>query len=151
MISSKSNRLDPSLVDAGDLEKLVAMLSASGQPALVDEQGNRIPLPKPMYVQLLRVLRMMKEGRAIVMLPEDETFTTQAAANYLGMSRQHFVNLLESGSLPFHHVGTHRRVRFKDLLAYESERDSARRKSLDELAAEVDEACLYDSSYTGGD
>jgi len=31
---------------------------------------------------------MMKEGWAVIMIPEDEAFTTQAAANFLGMPRQ---------------------------------------------------------------
>ncbi|MBD5778462.1 helix-turn-helix domain-containing protein [Pelagicoccus sp. NFK12] len=83
------------------------------------------------------------------MLPENETFTTKAAANYLGMSRQFLVNLLENGDLPFHKVGSHRRVTFKDLLAYEKERDSKRRGRLDALSEKIDEAGLYDASYRG--
>jgi len=91
----------------------------------------------------------MSERRAIVMIPEDETFTTQAAANYLGMSRQHLVNLLEEGRIPFHRVGSHRRVFFRDLLAFEKKRDADRREALDRLMHEVDEAGLYDSPDIG--
>ncbi|EDY84023.1 DNA binding domain, excisionase family protein [Verrucomicrobiia bacterium DG1235] len=83
------------------------------------------------------------------MLPENEKFTTQAAANYLGMSRQFLVNLLENGDLPFHKVGSHRRITFKDLIAYEKARDSKRRKSLDALSEQVETAGLYDASYQG--
>ena len=85
------------------------------------------------------------------MLPEEETFTTQAAANYLGVSRQHLVDLLEEEKIPFHRVGTHRRVYFKDLLGFERQRDASRRKSLDKLMGDVDEAGFYDASHTGGD
>ncbi|MCB1134565.1 MAG: helix-turn-helix domain-containing protein, partial [Verrucomicrobiae bacterium] len=67
------------------------------------------------------------------MVPEDEAFTTQAAANYLGVSRQHLVNLIDKGEIAHHMVGTHRRVSFKDLLVYEKERDKARRAALDGL------------------
>ena len=91
----------------------------------------------------------MSERKAIVMLPEDEAFTTQAAANYLGMSRQHLVDLLENGVIPHHKVGTHRRVTFKDLLTFEKERDKSRREALDRLSDEVLAAGLYDSDYTG--
>jgi len=94
---------------------------------------------------------MMNEGRAIIMMPEEETFTTQAAANYLGVSRQHLVDLLESGKIPFHRVGTHRRVYFKDLLDYERNRDTQRSNSLDSLMQKVEDAGLYDASYTGED
>jgi len=148
-MSTRQNRLDPSMLDPDELKDLVRFLSATGSPALVDEHGERLELPKPVYDQLLRVLKMMNEGRAIVMLPEEETFTTQAAANYLGVSRQHLVDLLEGENIPFHRVGTHRRVYFKDLLAYERQRDGGRRKALDKLMTEVDEAGLYNASYTG--
>ena len=85
----------------------------------------------------------MSEKKAIVMVPEDEAFTTQAAANYLGMSRQYFVGLLEKGEIAFHRVGTHRRVTFKDLLAYERRRDQTRRAAMDKLTDEVIKAGLY--------
>ena len=85
----------------------------------------------------------MSERKAIVLVPEDEAFTTQAAANYLGMSRQHLVGLLEQNEIPHHKVGTHRRVTFKDLLAYEKKRDHNRREALDNLTDKVTAAGLY--------
>jgi len=149
-MSTRQNRLDPSMLDPDELKTLVRFLSATGTPALVDEHGERHDLPKPVFDQLLRVLKMMSEGRAVGMLPEEETFTSQAAANYLGVSRQHLVDLLEGEEIPFHRVGTHRRVYFKDLLAYERRRDASRRKALKNLSKEVDEAGLYDPAHTGG-
>lgn len=137
------------MLDPEELKDLVRFLSATGSPALVDEHGERLELPKPVFQQLLRVLKMMKEGRAIVMLPEEETFTTQAAANFLGVSRQHLVDLLEAEEIPFHRVGTHRRVYFKDLLAYERRRDTSRRQTLDKLMKQVDDAGLDDAAHTG--
>lgn len=138
------------MLDPNELKGLIRFLSATGSPALVDEHGERLDLPKPVFQQLLRILKMMNEGRAIIMLPEEETFTTQAAANYLGVSRQHLVNLLEEERIPFHRVGTHRRVYYKDLLAYERLRDADRRKTLDKLMKQIDDAGLYDAAYTGG-
>jgi len=149
-LTTRQNRLDPSQLDSDELKEMVRFLSATDAPAVIDEEGNRLELPKPVFETLLRVLKMMKEGRAIIMLPEEETFTTQAAANYLGVSRQHLVNLLEGEEIPFHRVGTHRRVYFKDLLTYERRRDVGRRKALDKLMKQVDEAGLYDATYTGG-
>ncbi|TVQ64641.1 MAG: helix-turn-helix domain-containing protein [Balneolaceae bacterium] len=83
------------------------------------------------------------------MMPEDETFTTQAAANFLGVSRQYLVDLLESGEIPFHKVGSHRRVYFRDLKEYTDHRDSERRKTLDKLFDEIAKAKKYESDYTG--
>jgi len=144
MISTKRNRLDPSVLDPEVLDALVRLLS-SDKPALMDGHGNHLELPRPIYRQLLRVLTKMREGQAFVMMPEEETFTTQAAANFLGVSRQHLVNLLEKGEIPFHRVGSHRRVYFKDLLEYDDRRSKTTREALDRLTKEIVDAGLYDS------
>ena len=117
--------------------------------ALIDQNGNRTHIPEALFAHFARIVRLMSERKAIVLVPEDEAFTTQAAANYLGVSRQHLVDLLERSEISHHKVGTHRRVTFKDLLAYEKLRDKTRRAALDRLATEVDAAGLYDSDYTG--
>jgi excisionase family DNA binding protein len=147
MLATRNNRLDPSLVPEGALEELAKAFAKPGQIALIDSAGNRTQVPEEMFRHFARLVRLMSERKAVVILPEDETFTTQAAANYLGMSRQHFVGLLERNEIPYHKVGTHRRVTFKDLLAYEKKRDGVRREALDRLGAEVDAAGLHDSAY----
>ena len=149
--SRKQNRLDPSMLDSETLGEVVRFLSTKNSPALINEHGKRIDLPKPIFNTLLRILKQMQAGKAIVMMPEEETFTSQAAANHLGVSRQYLVNLLENNEIPFHNVGTHRRVYFKDLLEYEHKRDGDRHQSLDKLMKDIDDANLYDSSYQGED
>src|SRR5205814_1150787 len=119
--------------------------------ALVGREGSRFELPDPLFHLLVRVIRMMREGRAIVLFPEDETCTTQAAADYLGTSRQFFVNLLENGHVPFHRVGAHRRVYFKDLLEFQKKRDKERREAMNKLFNRVEEAGLYDKTLPAED
>lgn len=98
----------------------------------------------------MHIVQLMAEKRTVVLVPEDEECTTQAAANVLGVSRQHLVDLLERGEIPFHKVGTHRRVVFRDVLAYQKRRDKERSRALDKLMKDVSDAGLYDASYTGG-
>lgn len=143
------NRLDPADIDAGALEDLSKVLARPGCAALIDEKGHRVELPAPLFAHLARLVHLMAQRRAVILIPEDETFTTQAAADYLGVSRQHLVGLLESGAIPFHKVGTHHRVYFRDLMRYEEQRDAARKGALDRLMREVGEAGLYDGSHTG--
>lgn len=143
MLTTKQNRLDPSVIGHSNVERLVAAFAREDHATLIDKDGNRTEVPEALSRHLLRILRMMQEGRAIIMLPEDEAFTTQAAANFLGVSRQFIVDLLEIGQIPFHLVGAHRRVYFKDLLEYQKRRDGNRAKVLDDLTTEVNQADLY--------
>jgi excisionase family DNA binding protein len=67
---------------------------------------------------------------------ENQELTTQQAADYLGMSRQFFVRLLEKDIIPFHRVGKHRRVTVRDVMAYRKQRDHRRHQSINALAKE---------------
>ena len=145
------NRLDPSQMDSGAIAELSGVLASPGHVALIDEAGHRVELPAPLFDFFARMVQAMEEKKTVLLMSEDEAFTTQAAANHLGVSRQHLVDLLEAGTIPFHKVGTHRRVYFRDLVAYERARDTDRRHALDALANAIDEAGLYDASFTGDD
>jgi excisionase family DNA binding protein len=59
----------------------------------------------------------------------DELLTTGEAAKILSSSRQHVVNLCNAGDLPFVTIGTHRRVRRRDV---EALRARTQRPSRDE-------------------
>ncbi len=149
MLTTRNNRLDPSLIPEEQLAELAKVFAKPDHVALIDAQGNRTHLPEALFAHFARIVRLMSEKKAIVLVPEDEAFTTQAAANYLGVSRQHLVDLLDAKEIPHHKVGTHRRVTFKDLLTYERTRDATRREALDKLASAAEAAGLYDSDHTG--
>ncbi len=151
-MNSTDNRVDASLFTAEErtlLQPIIDFAARTTQPCLKGADGTEIRLPEPLFNLLVGVVQNIRLGKAVVLMPESETFTTQAAANFLGMSRQYFVTLLESDQIPFHRVGSHRRVYFKDLLDYSKKRDAARRDSLGGLFKKVNDAGLYDASYTG--
>lgn len=142
------HRIDSSQFKASEIDSILELVR-SKKPALIDPEGNRTELPKPLYKMLIHIVEQMKQGRAVIMMPEDETLTTQAAANFLGVSRQHFVDLLEDDEIPYHKVGSHRRVYFRDLKDYSNKRDSVRRETMDKLFEEVSKAGKYESNFTG--
>jgi excisionase family DNA binding protein len=86
---------------------------------------------------LVDILAYMAEGEAVAIIPQDAELTTQQAADFLNVSRPFFVKLLEEGKLEFHKVGSHRRVYFRDLVAYKEQSMGERRKALDELAKQA--------------
>ena len=146
-MNTTSTRLDPrslSKKDRADLPRLVEFAAAHRRPCLRSTDGQEIRLPQAVYDVLRHVAREMSQGRSIVLMPEDEDFTTQAAADFLGMSRQYLVRLLDEKKLPSHKVGTHRRVRLKDLRAYAAVRNKDRRAILDGMFGAAKEAGLYD-------
>jgi len=146
------NRVDASLLTEEEralLKPLLDLAERNQHPCLKGSDGTEVPLPQAIFEMVIRVIQDMRQGKAIVLMPENETFTTQAAANFLGMSRQHFVTLLESGQIPFHRVGSHRRVYFKDLRDYAKKRDADRRTRLKGLFDDVNKAGLYQTDYSG--
>lgn len=143
MLTTRTNRLDPSLIPAEQLARVAQAFARPNHVLLTDSSGNQTEIPEVLFQHFARIVRLMSEQKAIVMIPEDESFTTQAAANYLGVSRQHLVDLLEKSEIPHHKVGTHRRVSFKDLLNYEKIRDKTRREALDRLTDQIVAADKY--------
>ena len=152
-MNATEQRIDPSLLsglEKTNLPRLVHLFhEEKNAPKLVSARGESIELPKQVYDYLRYVVDTLTTGQAIILSADKEAFTTQAAANYLGMSRQYFVTLLERGEIPFHKVGAHRRVYFKDLLDYENRRNFSRRAGLDNLFSKVKSAGLDDASYQG--
>src|SRR5437867_934893 len=106
--------------------------------------GRQIELPETVQELLLKILKNLQAGKAVSIVAEHQDLTTQRAANILGVSRPFLVRLLEDGQIPFHMVGTHRRIYLRDLLAYKHRRDSARHEAIDRLAKADLEAGTYD-------
>lgn len=125
------------------LRELNRMLQR-GAPALVGAGGERLNLPEAVYRLLKEIVRNMQLGRAIVLVPENEQLTTQRAADLLGVSRPYLIKLLESGELPYHKVGSHRRIFLRDLIAYQKRRDAERKAALNRIAKEAFESGLYE-------
>lgn len=94
-------------------------------------------VPQEAFKLLIEILGHMALGNAVTVVPQQAEFTTQQAADYLNVSRPHFISLLEEGRIPFRKVGTHRRVLFADLASYHAAEQARQRKILDELTADA--------------
>ncbi|KAF0096872.1 MAG: DNA binding domain-containing protein [Rhodospirillaceae bacterium] len=101
-----------------------------------------VDLPPAVARLVLDLLELVGKGDAVTLVPSGADLSTQQAADMLEVSRPFLVKLLETREIPHHKIGTHRRIRAEDLLAYKRRRDKTRtaaRTRLARLAQESDD------------
>ena len=122
--------------------RLLAACMGHGETArlrVIDGDQDIIEIPVSALRLLIDILAQMAEGNGVTIVPVHAELTTQQAADFLNVSRPYLVGLLEGKELPFHKVGTHRRVLFKDLLAYRERSRLDMNQALDQLAQQAQE------------
>ena len=98
--------------------------------------GNEtVDIPAPALRLLREILDRMAHGKGVALTPLHAELTTNQAAELLQVSRTHLVQLLDAGRIPCRKVGSHRRVRAEDILAWRRETELRRREALDGLTA----------------
>ena len=127
------------------IAQLAQILSReSAQPKLVTSNGEEIQIPESVCNILRQAVQAMASDEAVSIVRHNRELTTQQAADILNVSRPFLVKLLDEGAIPYIKVGSDRRIRFKDLIIYQEQRDRKRRKILDQLIEMTEEAGLYE-------
>jgi len=113
---------------------------------IVEADGSEdvATIPAVAYRLLVDILTQMSQGNAVTIIPIHAELTTQEAANLINVSRPFLIKQMEAGVIPHHKVGSHRRVRFTDLMEYKKNIDAARSKVLSELVEESQKLGFYD-------
>lgn len=137
--------------EAHDLRNLRDALSRSDREGsvryfLADSTGRRLELPESVFRVLVDVVQAMARGQSVAIVHYDHELTTQQAAELLNVSRPYLIRLLEEGQIPYHMVGTHRRIYLRDLLAYKQIRDRRRKEALRELRRVSEALGLYEDN-----
>jgi excisionase family DNA binding protein len=104
-----------------------------------DETEEHVAIPASAFRLLADILTQMAQGNAVTLIPVHAELTTQQAADLLNVSRPFLVGLIEEGKIPHRKVGTHRRIRFQDLMEYKRLNDRDRLKALEVLSAQAQE------------
>ena len=131
----------PSAAERQTAARLSAFLSQQSQGRLrvtvESDAGEAIDLSPSLVGVLEMAASLVATGADVTVLARNEELTSQQAADFLNVSRQYMVRLLERGDIASTRVGTHRRVRAEDVANYRRHRDKGRAAA---LAAMVDQA-----------
>ena len=103
-----------------------------------ESRGVSVTVPREAFDLFLEILGQMANGNAVTIVPVHAELTTQQAAELVNVSRPFLIGLLDEGKIPYRLVGTHRRIKFSDLLAYQQQDGAERKNVLDELTAEAE-------------
>jgi excisionase family DNA binding protein len=138
----EDQRIAKSSVD--ELRKASQKLGQSGSSIEIILQYNQqsLRLPRKAIRLLSTIISNMAAGKSMAIIMSDTAIGTQEAADYLDVSRPYVVRLLEKGEIPFSKVGTHRRIKVGDLVAYQKKMKATRRKQLSFLAQQAQELNL---------
>lgn len=115
---------------ANDAEAMIAKTAAgklrgvanAGHDIQISVQGQSniiVPLPARAVELIFKLLETMGNGVPISIIPHQAELTTQQAADYLNVSRPFLIQKIDSGELAYRKVGSHRRIKFADLVEYE--------------------------------
>ena len=133
----------PSKKDSDLAREASRAISGVKQKSLrVRIDDKELILPQAATRLIQHLLTEMANGNAVTLIPIHAELTTQEAADFLNVSRPHLVRLLEQKKMPFHMVGTHRRIRFEDLMVFKANFEKKRREAMDELAIQAQELGL---------
>lgn len=111
-------------VSGTDRERLASAFAdpQSAGPVTIQTAGGAVELPTAAADAVRHLLIELASGASVHVLADDADLTTQEAADWLGISRTYLVRLIDAGKVPAHLVGTHRRLRASDVLAYQARR-----------------------------
>ncbi|HEY9684156.1 MAG TPA: helix-turn-helix domain-containing protein [Oculatellaceae cyanobacterium] len=114
---------------------------------LVAPDGRELAIPESIYKVLEQVIPFLVTDHAVSIVPVGASLTTQQAADLLNVSRPHLIKLLKDGDIPFarsDEPGSHRKIRFVDLMEYKHQINIERRQQMRKLTELSQDAGLYD-------
>lgn len=125
-------------LNSSNSDKITLFLGSSAKKEL----NEGIEVSSTLVEMVLQVIQELAEEKQMIVFSEDEELTTQKAADYLNISRPYLIKLLEEGKIPFRKVGTHRRIKLKEIIKYDSLVKEEQKIGLEELAKQAQELNL---------
>lgn len=124
---TKAHHPDPSTV------RTVRAIIASLPEGELHIDGVETPLPASVTAMLREMLTTLAAGEPVALVTASSELSPTEVADVLNVSRGFVTKLLDEGKLPFHHVGSHRRIPGAAVAAYKAAQDVRSRTAMDEL------------------
>lgn len=103
----------------------LARALGSGDDFTMFVDGTAVRLPADGAAAVLDVLQRLAEGDSVTVSTAEAWLNTSQAARMAGVSNTYMRNLTDSGAIPVHYRGTHRRIRPQDVQAWLDSRAAA--------------------------
>jgi excisionase family DNA binding protein len=129
-----------------DVKRLSECLAAGKTVSLrlSDEQETEIALPVTTVEMIRAALSLERDGKSFLLLEEEDEVSPEKAAEMLRISRPTLLKKLDSGEIPFHYVGSHRRITVADVLAYRRRQKEQAQAALRQMRDEADKLDIYE-------
>jgi excisionase family DNA binding protein len=100
--------------------------------------SHQIELDEELFELLRTVLIDLAQNRAVQILPHDMELTTVQAAEFLQVSRPHLIKLIDEQKISHRMVGTHRRIKLKDLIEFRTQQSAASKTAREDITREAE-------------
>ena len=114
------------------------------RPFLVWPDGTKFQLPESLMQILSITIQALMRKHGVTVVVRSEWLTTKEAAEMIGCSRQHVVELIGANKLKATKIGTHRRIKLSDLMNFINTQDQERDLAMANLIDETEKFGGYD-------
>ncbi len=121
------------------------------RPSMLWSDGTKLELPDEILQIILIATQALMQNQGVTVVIRSEWLTTKEAAEMMGCSRQHVVELVETKKLKGTKIGTHRRIKLYDLLGFINSDEEERDKAMADLVAHTEEFGGYDLDTRTGE
>lgn len=129
---------DVCMIDGGQpmsvMQEIEATHVSKDEISALDRFASTLAEPSELRGLLISLSDSVKNGTDVTLLQSDEELTPSQAAAKLKMSRAHLYKLLDRELIPSRTVGRDRRIRVRDLIAFDASRQSDRRELAERFA-----------------
>jgi len=126
-----------------DLRRTASTLINESSNLELTLEGQVLELGESFNRALKKMAQEHIAGNEITVTSETALLTSQQSADFLGISRPTLIKLLKEFHTPVQSTGSHRRIRFSDLLVLEDQLRDKREVAFKELIEVSEKAGLY--------